>query len=717
MVAVMHALFLLNNTYGQLNIESPYPPPKISVTHTDSKITVDGRLDEAVWSAPEPVHSFRQVEPMQGSNAVLDTEVKLLSDNNYLYIGAFAKDPDFRKNLRVTALTRDFSFDENDLFGVAIDAFNTKRNSVAFQVTPYGTQRDLQSFDDAVIDTDWDAVWFAKTLMTDSGWYVEMAIPFQSLRYSPKIKEWGINFIRISRASNEISAFPGYPRSFDTYRMTYAATLLNLELPRPGINLRINPYLVMQANQLNSSYTGNNHSIPKLGGDVKWAVTQHSAIDATFNTDFAQADVDRQVINLTRFSVYFPERRQFFLENSGLFLAGDGVNIEPFFSRSIGLDSNGSAVPLIFGTKFTDRTARRNIGAIYTLQKGGEGMPNMSSAVLSASFNYGHANSIGAMVTNRFSSSANNNTVASVHGLMRIGQAWSIKYMGSKSFDRSDNAYKNGTGASLNIDYTSNKMYFSVNHVLISENYLPALGFVSRGNLFSQNVSLIPVFRPIRKNRFIRSIQPGIIAGLAERASDWYIQEGAISIFPLYLVFNNGGLLSFRYQYNLQRLADDFYVYGTGISRGNYYYSRYRFKYNSDLSKKFSVSGVLEEGGYFNGRLKTYSAEMKIVPVSKISLAASYEFNRLINVGNHAGAIDTRLFTSTLRLALNANLQLTSFYQYLSAGGESRINIRLSWQFKPLSYVYFVFNSSNNSVASIKEQQGVFKINFLKQIK
>jgi hypothetical protein len=704
------------SSYSQARQEQSLSPVLIARS-TNAKLDIDGKLNEPAWNSALLVNQFVQVEPDQGKQPLFKTEVKLLTDQQNLYIGVFAKDPDCRKNLRVGNLARDFSFDDNDLFGIAIDAFNTKRNALAFQVTPFGTQRDLQTFDDAIFDTDWDAVWTSKTTITDSGWYAEIAIPFQSIRFNPTIKEWGINFIRISRATNEISAFPGYPRSFDTYQMAFTASLVNLQIPASAVNLRLNPYTLYQTQKQSSNGTTTTaHSI-KAGGDLKWAVTQHGAIDATFNTDFAQADVDRQVINLSRFSVYFPERRQFFLENSGLFLVGDGTNIEPFFSRSIGLDTNGSAVPLIAGLKFTDRTSARSYGLINTLEQGNDSTPNTNATVLSGFVNYGKANNIGVLATNRYQTARVNNTVLSLTGLNRIGQGWRIHYLLSGSHDISRERRRNGLAGNLNINLATNKLYFISNHSIISRDYIAKLGFISRGNLLSHTTSIIPVFRPAWKPRYIRSIQPGIVLNIVQEASSLRMQEGAANFFPLYLIFNNGSLLSFRYQFNWQLLTDNFYLSPATISKNNYYFNRFRLKFNTDLSKPVSFSGSVEEGGYYDGTLFTVQGEFKFSPSPRVSLINAYELNELSHIGINKSSFKTDLFTSTLRLALNQNIQLTSFYQYVGSENQGRINIRFSWQISPLSYIYLIFNSNNRPSNQFSEQQGICKINFLRNIK
>lgn len=718
LLTILIISFLLIRSSAQVEYPSPAELPCISACKSTTKIVVDGKLNDVDWQNAVPVNSFIEVEPYQGTPAKHGTQVKVVFDERFVYFGVYAKDSNARRNIRVPALNRDFVFEDNDLFGIALDPNVSKRNAVAFQVTPYGTQRDLQSFDDVLFDTDWDALWYAKTSITDTGWFAEIAIPFHSIRYPGENSDWGVNFIRIHRASNEITAFPGYPRSLDTYRMTYAGLIKGIEVPKPGVNLRINPYALQLVNSEKSDDTDGKTETAyktKVGGDIKWALSQHAVLDATINTDFAQADVDRQVVNLTRFSVYFPERRQFFLENSGLLLVGDGENIEPFFSRKIGLDDNGKPIPLLAGAKYTDRTARRSVGALYALQDSHDSIAKTNFSVLRYMHNYGDANNIGVMVTNKYITTNNINTVASITGIHRFREKWRYRYLWSQSFDKLEKANTNGYGGNLNIDYASNRLFFTLNNSLISEKYIPGIGFISRSNLLTHNVSIIPVFRPSWKPKFIRSYQPGVIVSSSETANSLTMQEGSFIVYPLYLYFNDGGLFGSAYIYNWQLLTEDLDLVNTIIPRGNYYFHRYRVSYNSDLSKKISFAGKVETGGYYNGHLNSYSGEIKIAPIPHISMTNSYEYNDFRNFGVDRKNFNTQLITSTLLLALNANIQLSGFYQYNTLENESRVNIRFSWQYKPLSYIYLVYNSKQ--IPGSIEQQGIFKINFLTQIR
>lgn len=291
----------------------PEEPPLIQVSRALNPVKLDGALTEGDWNKASPITDFFRQEPRQGGPIRYETEVHFLYDDKYLYVGAFCKDSVGISGIRVQDLRRDFSWGENDLFGIALDPQNLKQYAQAFQTTPYGNQRDFQNFNGNSFDFGWNTLWNVRTQRTDSGYTAEFAIPFKTLRYDlPKegeAVEWGVTIVRYARRDIEVSTFPAIPQAFTPYRMTYAAKLTGIDVPPPSTNIRVEPYALYQLDRT----TGTDPSITgnfKFGGDVKWALNPYSVLDLTINTDFAQAEVDRAVNNLERFNIFFPERRQ-----------------------------------------------------------------------------------------------------------------------------------------------------------------------------------------------------------------------------------------------------------------------------------------------------------------------------------------------------------------------------------------------------------------------
>jgi len=717
-------VFSCTRSYAQN--ASVFPPPTLQQSIYAKKVTgniiLDGKLMEADWQTANIVTNFKQVEPFQGEPSEYPTIVKILFDNKYLYVGTFCKDTAGKTGIRVQDFRRDFDYFANDLFGVALDPFNGKRNATAFQTNPYGALRDLQVFDDNIFDREWDALWNARSNITDSGWSCEMAIPWKTLRY-PKQKNdstiWGINFVKIARKENEASAFPGFPRSFDSYRMSYAALLKGIQPPPPSTNIQINPYWVNQLD--NKKQTGkkniNNYNT-KLGGEIKWAPTAQSTVDITFNTDFAQADADRQVNNLTRFSVFFPERRQFFLENAGLFDAGNQFTFKPFFSRAIGLDNDGNPIPIDAGIRFTDKNNKYSLGALYIHQRKTDNTAAANMSVLRYLKNYGTQNNIGLLVTNRINESndslkTNINTTVSVTGFNRFSNKLRFNYTitGSKT---SGNYKDDGLATFTRLVYESNGFALFWNTGYVSKSFNPQMGFVSRNNFIKNYVDAYFVKRKQKWfPKFIRSWEPGVEVDVYQNPNNLKLQEAYIGPYPIFFIFNNGTKFIARAILNWQNLQVNFNPIGIEIAAGNYQYNQVRAEYYSDQSSKFSYILDVTTGGYFNGKITSLTGTVRYAPSPHIAFNINYEANYLRKVGIAKEDLNTQLVTPNIRIALNPRLQMNVFYQYNTATERSRWNARFSWEYRPLSYIYLVFNE--NETTGFKQEQSIAKISYLKQ--
>lgn len=465
-------LFTFTQSYAQEtgNFPPPENPPVIEATKTVDKISIDGQLNEAAWQNASVIQDFFRMEPRQGGQYRYITQVRLLFDDKNLYVGAFCYDSLGKAGRRVQDLRRDFAYGENDIFGVQFDPQNLKQYAVSFQTTPYGNQRDLQNFNDRNTDSDWNALWLVRTHPTDSGYFAEFAIPFKSIRYErPAVGEsatWGLTFYRLARRDYEQTVFPAIPQSFSPYRMTYAAQLKGLELPEPSANIRVEPYTLYQYDDLKQGDARSTDGNVKAGGDVKWAINPRSVLDLTFNTDFAQAEVDRAVNNLERFNIFFPERRQFFLENSGIWAGAESRAVVPFFSRRIGLQGNFNAEParIDAGARYTMRNEKRAIAGLYIHQAETENSAAASFGVARYLHNYGAENNVGVMLTHRLDEASrelglaqSNNTTLTVDGLIRPRDELTISYMVSGSRDNSNDTL--GVAGNFFAGYSTNRFY------------------------------------------------------------------------------------------------------------------------------------------------------------------------------------------------------------------------------------------------------------------
>lgn len=720
-------LFAQENENRESNFPPPDLPATIEVQKITTPITVDGRLTDKDWERAVSITDFFRTEPRQGGTIRYETEVKFMYDDEYLYVGASCKDSVGIRGIRVQDLRRDFSWGENDLFGIALDPQNLKQYAQAFQTTPYGNQRDFQNFNGNSYDIGWNTLWTVRTQRTDTGYTVEFAIPFKTLRYtSPEAGEtieWGITLVRYARRDIEVSTFPAIPQSFTPYRMTYAARLTGIEVPPPSTNIRVEPYALYQVDKQAGPSPSIEDNI-KIGGDLKWAINPHSVLDLSYNTDFAQAEVDRAVNNLERFNIFFPEQRQFFLENSGIWAGSGQQSIRPFFSRRIGLQGsfNAEAAPIQLGGRFTQRTEKQAIAGLFVRQGVTDNSPTSNFGVARYQRNYGRENNMGIMLTHRFDESSealglasNHNTTITLDGQIRPTSQWDIQYLATTSID--EETGKTGVAGRISAGQSTNKFYYGWVTEYIGESYNPGMGFIRQSNFIGHNPGGYYIWRP--KNRsWIRRWDPGVFVNVNHDASDpLRFQQARLYIFPVYLWFKDNSFFEFSFTPTWQNINFDFAPLGIAIAEETYFYTRYFTSYRTDQSKKWSLSCAYDFGRFYNGTRNTIRFSGRLAPIPHAALTLSYEYNNIDNLGVAQEDLQTHLVTLGSRLALNPRLQLSVFYQYNSFDLRGRWNLRASWEYQPLSFIYVVVNDTqvDDLINPFREQQLVSKVTYIKQ--
>lgn len=726
------ALFSVPVLYAQENAADNFPPLEkpiqVSISKTEEQIKLDGKLDEADWASAAITDDFFRTEPRQGGTLKYKTQVRFLYDDKNLYVGAFCKDSVGIKGIRIQDLRRDFNWGENDIFGVALDPQNLKQYAQGFQTTPFGNQRDFQNFNGNNFDTGWNTLWRVRTQRTDQGYTVEMAIPFKSLRYnlpeSGNTIELGFTLVRYARRDIEVSTFPAIPQSFTPYRMTYAAKLTGIEAPPPSTNIRIEPYALYQydenkeGNQLVDKLND-----PKVGVDAKWAINPKTVLDLTLNTDFAQADVDLAVNNLERFNIFFPERRQFFLENSGIWAGGLQQSIRPFFSRRIGLQGEFNAIPapIDVGARFTQRTEKSALAGLLVRQRETDNSAGANFGVFRYLKNYGRENNVGLMVTHRLDNSydeldleSNNNTTITLDGQIRPASQWDLQYLLSTSIDELTG--KTGFAGRVFVGNDSNKYYYGWVTEYTDGNYNPRMGFVRQNDVIRHNPGGYYIWRP--KNDWIRRWDPGMFVNYNHDATDpSRFQQASLYIFPIFTWFKDNSFLEVSTTPTWQNINFDFAPLGLEIDQDRYFYNRYLIQYNTDLSKKWSGDIGVNFGDFYNGTRTTINAVARFAPIPHSTLTLNYEHNDINGVGIMEENLETDLYTASVRLALNPRVQLSTFYQYNSFNEQGRWNVRFSWEYMPLSFIYLVFNDTQTDIFDPVQRstQFISKITFLKQ--
>ena len=712
-------------------IFSPDPIKKtIAAVRIETLLRVDGVLDEPEWQLTKASPRFTQIEPHQGAPTDFETTVRVLYNKEFLYVGVFARDPAGKKAIRATDFKRDFDYLAHDLVTLTFDGFNDQRNAMCFATNAYGVQRDYLSFDDLYFDVDWDGLWRVRTTRTDSGWYAEFAIPWQTLRYAKttdSVQSWGFNIYRNRRMTNEISAFSPFPRVFGASRMEYAGRLTGLQPPPPKPNIRIQPYVLSSTDWSTGQAATSAQSTAKVGGDVKWAINSNDVLDLTANTDFAQADADLQVNNVTRFSVFFPERRQFFLENASLFSptieqAGDGsgglMHMQPFFSRTIGLDAAGNPIPIAAGARFVSRSSGSNYGAMLMRQEASATTPAANLFVGRYSANVGQRSRVGGLVTVK-NTDAGSNVTSTLDGLVRLSEAQSLNTILTHSVTTATRVQGFAGVAQYYNSTTQYKMWFTQS--VVTKDFDPQMGFISRTDVIGTTPGINWYYRGARLpfKKMLRAFEPGVLPEWYWQASTGKFIERSLYIWPIWLNFQNGAYFGYSITPVYQNLTQSFAPLGVTIAPGQYHYAQHWITFTTNPSWMIRFYGDYKWGGYFNGRLQSGDWKLQLAPIPYISVIAEFNRNHFVDVGTArtTSTVDLRIVQG--RFALNPRLQLTGFYQNNSLDPSDSYNLRLSWEYLPLSYLYVIYNHGRSlSLQQVwqGDQHAILKVSLLKQL-
>ena len=473
-------------------------------------ITLDGALDEEVWRTAQPAGDFVQAEPHEGQAATELTDVRIAYDHDALYIGVVCHDTT-PSGLIINDIRKDFAVGEQDSFEVILDTFGDRRNGFVFAVNPAGAKSDTQIANEGRdVNTSWDAVWTVATKRDAAGWTAEIRIPFKTLRFERGADRiWGVNFSRHIRRKNEVDYWSPVPRVYNLYRASLAGTLAGLPDASQGRNLRLKPWIAANTTRGLGGETFDDGQ--HIGLDAKYGVTPSLTLDVTVTPDFAQAEVDEQQVNLTQFSLFFPEKREFFLENSGMFYFGDipresrlgNARFAPpeeemllFFSRRIGLTDDGQEIPIAAGGRLTGRVGGIGVGAMTIQTRSTDGRDGDNYTVLRGRRDILRNSDVGAIFLSRQSAGASSdrNQVAGVDANFRFVKALSVNGFLAKS------ATPGVTGGQMSgkgsVVWNDNFLHTQYSLLSVGDNFRDDIGFIKRRGIRKHFVDFGIRFRP-----------------------------------------------------------------------------------------------------------------------------------------------------------------------------------------------------------------------------
>ena len=688
------------------------PRPVVHATRTPRAMVVDGKLDEPEWASATVLTDFVQQLPNTGRPALFRTEVRVLYDADHLYVASINYDPEPQKAITV-GLERDFVSTNSDVFGLVLDTFHDKRNSFLFLVNPKGAVRDEQTFNDSrnIVEA-WDGIYTVKTTRQDSSWTVELAIPLKTLRFDARRdpQTWGINFLRRVRRVNESSYWAPLERQYRLHRMSKAGTIEGLTGLKQGRNLQVKPFALASNSvgaQVPASALGSKAAI---GGDVKYGVTPSLTLDMSVNTDFSQVEVDQQIVNLTRFGVLFPERREFFIENSGSFTFGDVVernyrmgaalsDFTLFNSRQIGLTADGLPLPIAGGGRLTGRVAGFEVGLLDMQTQRARATPAENFAVARVRRNIGNSD-IGVLVSNR--EATDSTTFARSFGidanLRPIGNLIINSYLAATNADK---ATADGGAGRVSVAYRSKLWNSSTMYKRVSANFDPGVGFVRRRG-FQQLYATTGVHaRP--KLRRIQELNPYIeadyYADYNGRAQSHQVTAG-LDVF-----FNPDAELKVEVNDWFDRLDTPFTPFaGRSIPVGSYAYRNAQAMYTT--TQRFPVYGNagLTVGDYYDGTRFAYNGGMTWRPRYNVSVEGTFQHN---DVSLKSGDFIADLAGVRLKYAVSTTFFGSTFLQYNTQSKSFVTNARVAWRYSPLSDVFLVYTERQNTETQVRNERSV----------
>jgi len=709
--------------------------PSLLATRATGAIALDGVLDEAAWRDAPVAKGFVQSEPHEGQPAAFDTEVRVLYDEQALYVGVFARD-DTPAALVVSDLKKDFNTASSDAFLIVVDTFADQRNGFEFATKPAGAKWDGQIANEGrENNANWDGIWDVRTHVATDGWYAEIRIPFRTLKFTRADPQtWGLNFQRRMRRLNEDSYWSPLPRIYNLDRVSMAGTLADLRHLTPGRNLRLKPYAAASSSTVGASPSQGDLD---LGLDLKYGLTSGLTLDATVNTDFSQVEADEQQVNLTRFSVLFPEKRDFFLENSGIFqfgLPSTGVaslggaspvasarqNSPPdaklFFSRQIGLSASGVAIPILAGSRVTGRAGPFAVGALNIQQRALGTSPATNFTAVRADRSVLANYDIVVMLLNKDASGGGYNRVAGVDGNFRFKQlafgAYAAKTMspGSAVPGRGEDVT-----ARAYLNYQSRKYLFRAAYEVIGQRFNDELGFVPRvGDNHVASYGRLNV-RPAWASRVfgIREIGPHFHFDQFDRR-DGTGTESRYVDGHVVVSMNDSGFIEGGVNGNREGNVTPFTLNssrGVKVQPGTYDFNEYFALYRSNNAARFSYEARASVGGLYDGTRRAYAFAPTLRVNEHFNASVSLQIN---DISLAQASYVSKLVATRLNYSLNTRVFLNALVQYNTDTQQWTSNVRFNVIHHPLSDLFLVYNERRlDTTGALVDRALVAKVTYL----
>ena len=694
-------------------------------------LRVDGVLDEEVYRSVPAIGDFIQSLPQEGAPATERTEAWVMFDAEHIYIAGRCWDSAPPEQWVANEMRRDLLTD-NDNFGVVLDTFHDRRNGYMMYTNPLGARQDIVLTDEGNANMDWSPVWHVRTGRFEGGWTVEMAIPFKSLRYrSGKSQHWGIQIRRAIRRKNEWTHLTPVPGSLagsqGFQRVSLAATLVGLDLPPASRNLEIKPYAISRVitDRLRTPASVNDAQ-GDIGLDVKYGVTANLTADVTYNTDFAQVEVDQQQINLTRFNLFFPEKRDFFLEGRGIFEFGRTTRggLPPvsedtpavFYSRRIGLNRN-RPVPIDVGGRLTGKIGKMSLGVmnIETGEDAADQTPATNFTVIRVKRDILQRSSVGVLFTNRSDSFVTRGTNQAFGMDANFSFLRTITFGGyfagtkTAGLEGDDHSYQG------RFDYFADRYGVHLEHLRVGDDFNPEIGFVRRADFrltratarFSPRPGSMPSVRKFTFEAMLDYVENGArVLETREQAGRFHVE------------FENGNQFAALVSSNYELLVIPFTIApGIAIPAGGYRFANTQVSYSLAPQRRVSGSLSLQRGNFYDGTITGVgytAARVSVTP--HFSIEPNVSVNRVeLPVGNFT----TRLVRARTDYGFSPWMSASGLFQYNATDRSFSTNLRYRWEYRPGSELFVVYTDDRDTATAgyptLENRAFVVKINRLLQ--
>lgn len=701
------------------------PRPNAVAAPVEEMPRIDGRLDDAVWRTAAVVSNFIQTEPDGGQAATQPTQVFIAYTAQTLLIGARLADNEASR-IVASEYRRDAMLDADDSFEVFLDTFRDKRNAFYFATNPVGIQLDaLVRNEGALLTYEWDGVWEVACTRDEEGWTAEMAIPFSTLRFRPDDAEgWGVNFGRLVARNREESYWAPMDRDWGflaKWRVSEFGALTGIEGVRPGGRMQLKPYALGGAERDFLLDTENAELKTEVGLDAKVAVSPTLMADFTVNTDFAQVESDQSQVNLTRFPLFFPEKREFFLENAGLFLVGEQVRFEGppstllFFSRRIGLYDDEFEVPIIGGARLTGKLGRYDIGAfdIVTneIQIDEETfLPRTNYGAVRVKRDIFARSSVGGMFLSKTpAEEGSSNQVVAADASLVPNDNTAIHGFASKSFTPGLTGSSHAAGIDGN--WTTDKGFVGASYVDIGDDFNSEMGFIQRTGIRKFRGGAFASPRPERAG--IRQIFFGVDEiYIADREGK--LESQFTSVGP-FILFDNGSMLMGAWTNLAEGLTEPFEIRDdVEIPIGKYRWNQGVLQYMGDRSRRISVNGGLVFGGFYSGTIRSFNLSGRFRPHRRLTLSLEYYRNK-IDLPIEGGRYTTNLVVSRAVFAFSSRAYIRGLFQYNDDEKEAGANVLFRYTYRPGADLFVVYNEERDTSfvqTAAKQRELLVKMTF-----